>query len=75
MILLREFHRSGVEVVAVRNPPSDDQLGRAITFMQGPGINRWVMGSVTDKVLHGVNAPLLMALKEGLRVFKPGGLI
>ena len=35
MILLREFHRSGVEVVAVRNPPSDDPLGRAITFMQG----------------------------------------
>ncbi len=24
------------------------------------GINRWVMGSVTDKVLHGVSAPLLI---------------
>ena len=24
------------------------------------GINRWVMGSVTDKVLHGVNVPLLI---------------
>ncbi len=24
------------------------------------GINRWVMGSVTDKVLHAVNAPLLI---------------
>lgn len=30
------------------------------------GINRWVMGSVTDKVLHAVDAPLLIVRsKEG----------
>ena len=35
MVLLREFRRSGVDILAVQNPPSDDPLGRAITFMQG----------------------------------------
>ena len=35
MILLREFQRAGVKVYAVHNPPSDDPLGRAVTFMQG----------------------------------------
>ena len=28
------------------------------------GINRWVMGSVTDKVLHGVDAPLLIVRSQ-----------
>ncbi len=28
------------------------------------GINRWVMGSVTDKVLHGVNEPLLIVRSQ-----------
>ena len=28
------------------------------------GISRWVMGSVTDKVLHGVNAPLLIVRSQ-----------
>ncbi len=28
------------------------------------GVNRWVMGSVTDKVLHGVNTPLLIVRSQ-----------
>ena len=28
------------------------------------GVNRWVMGSVTDKVLHGVDAPLLIVRSQ-----------
>ena len=35
MILLREFQRAGVKAYAVHNPPSEDPLGRAVTFMQG----------------------------------------
>ena len=35
MILLREFRRAGVEILAVHYPPSDDPLGPVITFMQG----------------------------------------
>ncbi|MBM3949697.1 MAG: hypothetical protein FJ312_10775 [SAR202 cluster bacterium] len=35
MVLLREFRRAGVAVLAVHNPPKDDELGRAMTFLEG----------------------------------------
>ena len=35
MVLLREFGRSGAEVLMVRNEPVDDPVGRAMTFLHG----------------------------------------
>ena len=35
LVLIREFQRAGVQVLSVHQPPQDDPLGRAMTFLAG----------------------------------------